>query len=371
MSARILVVDDEAGMLRAVERVLGSTYQVVGTASSTDALSIAVEFNPDLALVDIRMPDVDGFELMARLKGRFPDLDIILMTGSVDDLDEKLVKALRSPAFYFIQKPFDREVLRTLVERCLELRRGRERHRRNVQRLETEMAAARAFQRSLLPEPEAILNGLALACRYTPSDRLGGDLYDYAATEGGDTALLVADVSGHGVSAAMLTGVVKSAFRASHADGFDPLAVVQRVSSGLAAFSAERFVTLFAGLITTGQRQLRYVNAGHPPILLWGQARGCRWLHSTGPMISPVLPGSWVVNTEAMDKDDQLLLYTDGVSDVLGDGDESFESRLEGMIEPVPAGGTGLLDAIVAAVHAQLDGAAQPDDVTLLTARVI
>ena len=90
---------------------------------------LADEFRPELAIVDIRMPDMDGFELMARLKGRFPALDVILMTGSVDDLDEKLVRAIRSPAFYFIQKPFDRDVLRTLVERCVELRWRREDHR--------------------------------------------------------------------------------------------------------------------------------------------------------------------------------------------------------------------------------------------------
>ena len=58
---------------------------------------MADEFRPELAIVDIRMPDMDGFELMARLKGRFPALDVILMTGSVDDLDEKLVRAIRSP----------------------------------------------------------------------------------------------------------------------------------------------------------------------------------------------------------------------------------------------------------------------------------
>ena len=79
---------------------------------------MASEFHPELAIVDIRMPDLDGFELMAQLKARFPGIDVILMTGSVDDLDDKLVRAIRSAAFYFIQKPFDREVLRTLVERC-------------------------------------------------------------------------------------------------------------------------------------------------------------------------------------------------------------------------------------------------------------
>ena len=211
--ARILVVDDEPGMLRAVDRVLSEQHQVVGTRLSREALALADEFHPDLAIVDIRMPDLDGFELMARLKARFPALDVILMTGSVDDLDEKLVRAIRSAAFYFIQKPFDREVLRTLVDRCVELRWRREEHRQNLKRLEREIAEAHAFQQSLLPDREAIVNDVSVCCRYAPCSALGGDLYDYAAATARRTALLIADVSGHGVSAAMLTGVVKSAFR--------------------------------------------------------------------------------------------------------------------------------------------------------------
>jgi CheY-like chemotaxis protein len=372
-AARILVIDDDTGMLRAVERVLGGVHQIAGTTSSTHALALAAEFTPDLALVDIRMPEPDGFEVMTRLKARFPELDIILMTGSIDDLDEKLVRALRSPAFYFIQKPFDRDVLSTLVERCLELRWRREEHQRRMERLETEIAEARAFQTSLLPEPEQIVNGLAISCRYAPSTRLGGDLYDYAATtQPRQTALLIADVSGHGVSAAMLTGVVKSAFRAALADGYDPLAVVQRVSSGLAAFSAERFVTLFAAVIATGQQQLRYVNAGHPPILLWGGGRGVTWLDSTGPLISPVLSGfAWDTRTEAIGEGDQLLLYTDGVSEVLGGDDGCSRTRLQRMIEQDAAAGAPLLDVILAAVHHDLAGRPQPDDLTLLTARVL
>src|SRR5688572_26628169 len=206
-ASRILVVDDDTGMLRAVERVLSASHKVIATTSSRDAVSLATALNPDLALIDIRMPELDGFELMTLLKSQLPELDIILMTGSVDDLDEKLARALRSPAFYFIQKPFDRDVLSALVERCLELRWRREQNRRNVERLEKEIAEARTFQQSLLPDPEKVANGLAICCRYNPCARLGGDLYDYAAIESGRTALLIADVSGHGVSAAMLTGV--------------------------------------------------------------------------------------------------------------------------------------------------------------------
>jgi sigma-B regulation protein RsbU (phosphoserine phosphatase) len=370
--ARILVVDDEPGMLRAVERVLGEEHQVVSTQRSRGALSLAGEFQPDLAIVDIRMPELDGFELMAQLKARFPGIDVILMTGSVDDLDDKLVRAIRSPAFYFIQKPFDREVLRTLVERCVELRWRREDHRQNLLRLETEMAAARAFQQSLLPDREQIVNRVAVCCRYTPCSALGGDLYDYAAASGERTALLIADVSGHGVSAAMLTGIVKSAFHASHVDGFEPCAIVQRVSMGLAAFSPERFVTLVAALIAPDEGELRYVNAGHPPIALWGGRREPQWLPSTGPLVSPVLTKfTWEAPTVPMNEGDHVLLYTDGVSETLSDGDGRAEPRFSSTIGKVWGGGAPLLDTILADIAQELAGRAQPDDLTLLTANLL
>jgi phosphoserine phosphatase RsbU/P len=369
--ARILVVDDEPGMVRAVERVLGDSHRVAGSSSSRNALSLAAEFNPDLAIVDVRMPELDGFELMDRLKASFRDLDIILMTGSIDDLDEKLVRALRSPAFYFIQKPFDRDVLRTLVERCLELRWRREEHRRTLHRLEREIAEARAFQQSLLPAREAVVNGLDICCRYAPCAQLGGDLYDYASATSSDTALLIADVSGHGVSASMLTGVVKSAFHASHLDGYEPDAVVNRVSTGLAAFAAERFVTLFAALIARDDRQLRYVNAGHPAIALWSATRELEWLESTGPIVSPVLPWTWETRALPIHEGDQLLLYTDGVSDVLADADGDASTDLRTIVERHRTGGAPLLDAILDATQQRLEGRGQPDDFTLLTARVL
>jgi phosphoserine phosphatase RsbU/P len=371
-SARILVVDDEPGMLRAVERVLGSEHHVVGTRQSREALTLADEFHPELAIVDIRMPDLDGFELMAQLKVRCPMLDVILMTGSVDDLDEKLVRAIRSPAFYFIQKPFDREVLQTLVERCIELRWRREDHRQNLKRLETELAEARAFQQSMLPERERILHRVSVSCRYTPCSALGGDLYDYASVPSGQTALLIADVSGHGVSAAMLTGIVKSGFHASHVDGFDPAAVVQRVSMGLAAFSPDRFVTLIAALVSPDEGSLRYVNAGHPPILLWGPARAPVWLGSTGPLVSPALTGStWGSPVVPMTPGDHVLLYTDGIWETLADADGRAEQRFTRAIDRAPQGGAALIDAILADVHHELDGRVQADDLTLLTASLV
>ena len=371
-AARILVVDDEAGMLRAVERVLSEDHHVIGTRLAREALAVADQFRPELAILDIRMPDLDGFELMAQLKARLPALDVILMTGSVDDLDEKLVRAIRSAAFYFIQKPFDREVLKTLVERCVELRWRREDHRQTLKKLETEMAEARAFQQSLLPARESVVNGVSVCCRYTPCSALGGDLYDYAGATHGQTALLMADVSGHGVSAAMLTGIVKSAFHASHVDGFEPMAVVQRVSMGLAAFSPDRFVTLVAALISPGERLMRYVNAGHPPILLWGRGREPRWLASTGPLVSPALTSAtWDGAVVPMHEGDHVLLYTDGVWETLADADGRAEGRFTNAIDRALEGGAPLLETILGDVFHELAGQLQADDLTLLTASMI
>jgi phosphoserine phosphatase RsbU/P len=366
--ARILVVDDEVGMLRAVERVLGAMHKVVGSQSSAQSVALAREFKPHLVILDIRMPELDGFELMARLKADHPDVEIILMTGSIDDMDQKLIRAIRGRAFYFIQKPFDREVLQALVERCLELRWRREENRRHVARLERELAEARAFQLGLLPAKDVVTDHLAICCRYVPCWELGGDLYDYVSIGSGRTALIVADVVGHGVSAAMLTGVVKSAFRASDGDHYDPSAVVQRVRRNLAPFGAERFVTMIAAVVEDSK--LSYVNAGHPAGLVWNDNGKIERLETTGPMVSAAFDGwTWERRSVPMPAGGRILLYTDGVSDALSGEHDLGDEEIAAMIERHAAGGAPLLDALLAEVNVRFGGRPQPDDLTLLTAR--
>ena len=145
------------------------------------------------------MPQIDGFRLLSSLREIKPDLDVIFMTGIIHELDAQLIRSIR--------KPFDRDVLLTLVERCLELRRLAAENRRHVKRLELEPREARGFQRSLLPRATARLGSVDLAADYQPCTELGGDLYDYAGDGGDKATVLIADVSGHGVSAAMLTAI--------------------------------------------------------------------------------------------------------------------------------------------------------------------
>jgi len=368
---RIVVVDDDRHMLRAVERVLNQDYEVIGTTNPKDALRLVRDFKPDLAILDIRMPELDGFELMKQLKDIWPHLDVILMTGSVHEIDAQLIRAIREKAFYFVQKPFDREVLQTLVQRCLELRRLNKENSHHVMLLQREIAEARAFQQSMLPKEQGRIGNVAVCARYIPCFELGGDLYDYAAHPS-STAFLIADVSGHGASAAMLTGIVKSAFHSAGADGYKPLSVVERVHSAIRAFGAERFITMVCVRWFPREARLEYVNAGHPPAIIWGQDSAPILIHATGPLISSALPNIalWNEETLRLSNQDRLLLFTDGVLEVEGEGGFFGLERMMNEISKHPGGGTDLLDGILGSAQEFSGGRPLEDDFTLLTANL-
>lgn len=363
----ILVVDDEPGILRAVRRVLGRTHDVVCAGSAAEAIELCAESAPDLAIVDVRMPEMDGFELSGRLKVDHPDLDVILMTGSVGEIDRKLARAIRQKVFYFIEKPFDREVLTCLVERCLELRSLAEQNRRHVRRLEAALAAARAFQSSLFPDASAYSGAVPLHARHVSCDDLCGDLYDFAAAGPGRTAFVVADVSGHGAPAAMLTGVVKSAFQSCCREEFAPDRVVQRIAGGIRTFRPNRFVTLFCGLHDVGSRSVTYVNAGHPPPVLCRGDEQPLLLDPTGPLVSPVLDDAvWSERTVRFDPEHRLLVYTDGIIEAPGEGGDYGLDRLIEDVRRVPSGGKALVEAVLSRVKQFMKGRRVEDDLTLL-----
>ena len=367
---RILVVDDEPAMLRTVVRLLERDNDVRGFASPSEALAAAREIEPRLAIVDIRMPEMDGFELMNALKRIDEDLRVILMTGSGFDTDEKLIRAIREKAFFYIQKPFERAVLRTLVARCLEIRALEDANRGYLAHLEDQLEEARVFQQTMLPARRASLEGFEIDAAYRPCTELAGDLYDYAAAGDGRVALLIADVVGHGASAAMLTSLVKSAFRASYPN-YDPRAIVERVSEALVSFEPDRFVTLLCARISAAEGRLEYVNGGHDGGLVTHADGATSRLESTGPLISPVLRHlGWETRAVDWSAGSRLLLYTDGITETTNHEDEMFElDRLRDIARSRGAGGRELLRRILEQVEAFAGGRPAADDMTLLTVR--
>jgi sigma-B regulation protein RsbU (phosphoserine phosphatase) len=365
--ARILVVDDDPGILHALSRILGRRHHVTCVASGPAALDEAQRLRPDLAVVDIRMPEMTGFEVTRGLKAALRDVDVILMTGNAEEPDDNLIQAIDEGAFYFIQKPFDRRVLLALVTRCLELRRLREEREIFLRRVERELAEARQFQLSLLPPPHYGRAGLSVDARYLACNELAGDIYDYVACDDNAVALLIADVVGHGTSAAMMTGVVKAAFRASHVDDFQPLAVVERVREGIRDFDASRFVTLCCACVDRGRRELTYVNAGHPEPIIRTNAAQPVVLAPTAPLLTSALfdlPCEQA--TVEFGPGDSILFYTDGVTEAAAGSKIFGQERLVSMMMRGDRGGD-LLEEILREVAAFTGSSLHQDDVTLLT----
>src|SRR6195952_2514513 len=148
---RILIVDDDPGMRRAIERVLSQSYRLVSVAGATEAMGLLERQGLDLALVDVRLKDGDGYSLCQAIRARRPETDVILITGSMSEPDEKLFRSLEEGAFYFLFKPFERRVLLALVERCLRLQRERATSERYAQELAADLEKAGLFQEGLSP----------------------------------------------------------------------------------------------------------------------------------------------------------------------------------------------------------------------------
>jgi sigma-B regulation protein RsbU (phosphoserine phosphatase) len=365
--ARILVVDDDPGILHAVSRILGRRHRVTCVATGPAAIEEAQRQRPDLAVVDIRLPEMSGFEVTRALKATFRDVDVILMTGNAEEPDDNLIQAIVEGAFYFIQKPFDRRVLLALVTRCLELRRLREEREVYLRRVERELEEARQFQLSLLPPPHFDLGGVSIDARYVACNELAGDIYDYVAAGEGAVALLIADVVGHGTSAAMMTGVVKAAFRAAHVDGFEPRAVVERVREGIRDFDPSRFVTLCCARVGPGGRTLEYVNAGHPEPIVRSTATKPMLLAPTGPLLSSAL-GDLPFEQVSLELPPaaSLFFYTDGVTEAHGASGMFGHERLVSAILRFDRRGPELLDGLLAEVAAFTGSSSYQDDITLL-----
>jgi len=369
-SSRILVVDDDAGLRRTLERILQPPYRVEAVAGATEALARVEAERFDLALLDVRLKDGDGYSLCKAVRELRPRMDVILITGSISEPDEKLFRSLEEGAFYFLFKPFDRRVLLALVERCLRLQRERFAKERYAEALAADLEKARLFQQSLVPGEPVAAAGWQVEGRLLTCDALGGDFY-LAQGDALGVALAVCDVVGHGVSAAMIAGMLRSTLSAALRRGADPERVSRELLANIDFLEAATCATMLYALLLPDGR-VRAFNAGHPPLLVLRAASGAiERLPATGPLLNRIfrhlpLPAREIAAAPG----DRLLAVTDGAFEARSPADQELGlERLESAFAALgsrPAGET--LDALLELVRAHGAGRPVADDVTLVLA---
>ncbi len=373
-AARVLVVDDDPAMLRTVERILSPRHEVRGCSSGEEAIA-AIRSEPyDVAIVDVRMPGIDGFEVTRAVKAIRPRTEVVLVTGSVTDLDDKLVRAIEERAFYFITKPFSKAVLTSLISWCLDMQRLAEERDDLIRRLTEDLERARRFQRALLPQglPKSF-GTVRAASAWVSCETVGGDMYDIIPLPRERLFLMVADVAGHGVPAALLVGMIKTAIgRGLHdvaeQERIDLTPVASGVLDTLAPLNRNRLVTVFFGILDVPGRTLHYLNAGHPPAALWKPGTAPRLLAATTPLLSYGIGlGPQPTATAPFGPGDRLAIYSDGVYEVRDpSGNEFGRDRLNRTLVETPGPIEEVVDSVMQQTDRHAGGRPPEDDLTLL-----
>ena len=240
------------------------------------------------------------------------------------------------------------------------------------ERLESELALARRIQSRLLPARPPRVPGADIAGVSEPARAVGGDYYDHIVLGDGRVALVIADVSGKGVPAALLM----SAFRASlisQLDGTtDPAGVMARVNRFLhQSVEPGRFVTAFLAVLDPRDGALEYCNAGHNPPYLVASDGAVSTLETGGLLLGMLEEGAYEKGTEVLTPGATLTLFTDGVTEAqAADGAMWGEERLVEMLQrPSGESCAALARRIVDAVHGFEGDQGPSDDITLLMAR--
>ena len=382
MLSRILVVDDnEANRDMLSRRLARQGHGVEMAAGGQEALQRLGAEPFDLVLLDIMMPEMNGYEVLERLKADpvLQHIPVIMITA-LNEM-ESVVRCIEMGAEDHLPKPFNATLLRARVESSLAKKRLRDREQVVSRAMARELEIGRNIQAGFLPDTLPAIPGWEIAARFQPARQVAGDFYDaFALDDRGRTALVVADVCDKGVGAALFMAVFRSLLRVLLRESYasrpgrtdaEHLPHAVRVLSDYNATThagASMFATLFFGALEPATGVLTWVNAGHDaPAVMRGGAVLTR-LEPTGPAVG-LLPGlEFGVRTLTLEPGDTLLAFTDGVADARSpDGGSYGEPRLF-----AAAGASsvqGMLSAIDADLAAHTAGAEPFDDITLLAVR--
>jgi phosphoserine phosphatase RsbU/P len=310
----VLLVDDTPANIQVANSILKDTYKIRIATNGAKALELAnVTPSPDLILLDVMMPEMDGYEVCIRLKmaADTRDIPVIFLTGQTEIEDE--TRGFEVGAVDYIHKPFSPAVVQARVRTHLVLRGIREQLARQLLMIQKELETARQIQLSILPAEVPKMEGLDIAARYIPMSSVAGDFYDFIIVDEKHLGILVADVSGHGMPAALIASMLKIALAAQVTHAADPAQVLLGLNQALCGKFERHYVTAAYVFLDMLKGTLTYAGAGHPPLMLWGGSEGVRAIEENGLFLGKFPRATYSSVELPLRAGDWGLLYTDGI----------------------------------------------------------
>ncbi len=383
-SATLLIIDDDDVVRASLAAYLDdSGFRVLQAANGPQGMEIFESEQPDLVICDLRMPQMDGLELIRLISERQLDLPVIVVSGA--GVMSDAVEALRLGAADYLIKPLeDLAMLEHAVHRALDRSRLRLENRRYREQLETanrdlqaslhllqeDQDAGRQVQMNMLPVTPWSVDDFDFAHQIIPSLYLSGDFVDYFRVDDRRIGFYLADVSGHGASSAFVTVLLKfmttrllyESRRGGTLREFKPSEVLDHINRGLINCKLGKHVTMLGGVIDQEHDVLHYSIGGHLPMPVLYTGDGALYLEGRGLPVGLFVEATYQNFELKLPETFSLTLLSDGILDLLpGETLKEKESALPGLV--TDAGGT--LDGL-RRVLGLADLADMPDDIALL-----
>ncbi len=377
---KILVVDDEPDL----ELLLRQKFRrkmrrreidLVFASNGVEALDkLNQQDDIDMVLSDINMPEMDGLTLLSQINSLDLDLRAVIVTAYGDM--ENIRTAMNRGAFDFLTKPINFDDLETTIDktiRHLQVMREALRSRDELVALRQELGVAAQMQDSILPKifPEHPQYGLY--AWMTPAKEVGGDFYDFFPVEDDRFAVVVADVSGKGVPAALFMMVSRTLVKGSALGEREPVKCITEVNQLLYEQNKESmFVTMFYAVLDPASGLLEYVNGGHNLPCLVKPSGEVTWLTGDSGIVLGVIDEfPYQQHSMQLEEGDIVFFYTDGVTEAMDEAGNQFgdDTLLDVLREAVGSDPEDMTRQVVDAVHRHAGGAPQSDDLTCLALR--
>src|SRR5437762_3171166 len=379
--AEILVVDDDAMSRRVLAQLLSAAgYNCRVCKDGSEALDAIQDRPPSVLLLDFDMPGPNGTEVLRRLRSdkdpTVAQIPAIMLTAHGSQQSE--VSCLQAGADDFVTKPVNSAVLRARIETQLRLRSMRrqlERQNDELEKwrrdLERDLAAARLTQQSLIPQKPLLLPGWQIATCYRPVIQVGGDIYGWLRMKDGRILFWIADGTGHGAAAALLTTLAKLLFHHGSVEHDGPARVMEAVNKDFRrVFGARSFMTAMCVAVHPSTGRASIVGAGHPPLLIARRTGATETIASVAPPLGLVESPELTETIVNLKPGDTFLLYTDGLFGSSENGRHRVTpQQLEQMLDHSAPSAEALLGRILEETAPSKAEEALPDDVTALAVR--